>query len=77
MNILALFLRIFLHQIAAVLPYVEEIEKQVGGDQNGIEDVQPDDYIVAVQGDKVTPDAEPVFGAFTVEPVSVTLIVRK
>ena len=36
-----------------------------------------ENYTVVLQGDKVTPDAEPVTGPFTVEPVSVTLIVKK
>ena len=35
-----------------------------------------ENYVIAVQGDKVTPDAEPVTGPFTAEPASVTLIVR-
>ncbi len=33
-------------------------------------------YTVAVRGDSVTPDAEPVTGDFRAEPISLTLIVR-
>ena len=40
---------LMLHQIPAVPSDVEEIEEQVERHQCGVEDVQPDDDVVAVQ----------------------------
>lgn len=44
-----LFPRTLFHHITAVLANIQEIEKQIRGDQHGIEDIKPDDNVVAVQ----------------------------
>ena len=57
-HIMAILIPVFLHQIAAVSSDIEEIEKEVERYQRGVEDIQPDDDVVAVQ--RLVDDAEDI-----------------
>ena len=45
-------------QLPSISPNISEIEHQVGGDQHGVEHIEPDDDVVAVQ--RFVDDAEDV-----------------
>jgi hypothetical protein len=45
-------------QLPSISPNISEIEHQVGGDQHGVEHIEPDDDVVTVQ--RLVDDAEDV-----------------